>query len=307
MFLTIKRTFKEAISNFLRNGWLSLATVSILILSLYVVSVIYVVTLTVDDVLKNVQEKVNISIYFKPDVAETRITEMEKYLQSYMAVKSVDYVSKDQALEDFKRNNADEPVIMQSLQEIGENPLQNSLVVKANNAEQYQNIVDYINKSDFKDDIDRINYKKNKDNIEKLNSIIAAIRKTGIILSVIFVAIAILVIFNTIRITIYTHRHEIEIMRLVGASNSYIRLPFAFEGIIYGLIASVVSILILFITLKSIPGIIVMPNGFLITGGQILMDSYLSHFWKIFGIQVSVGSFLGIFGSWIAMRRYLKV
>lgn len=302
MFLTIKRTFKEALTNFWRNGWLSLATVSILILSLYVVSVIYTVTLTVDSVLKNVQEKVNISIYFKPDVAEEKITEMEKYLRSYAEVKSVDYVSKEQALEDFKKNNADEPVILQSLQEIGENPLQASLVVKANNADQYQGVVDHINKSDFKEDIGRINYGKNKEIIEKLNSIIATIRKTGIALSLIFAAIAILVIFNTIRITIYTHRHEIEIMRLVGASNSYIRLPFTFEGIIYGLAASLVSMAILFATLKFMTPYIssVMPS-------ENLVAFYLSHFWKIFGIQVAVGSFLGISGSWIAMRKHLKI
>lgn len=302
MFLTIKRTFKEALTNFWRNGWLSLATVSILILSLYVVSVIYVVTLTVDSVLKNVQEKVNISIYFKPDVAEEKITEMEKYLKNYMEVKSVNYVSKEQALEDFKRNNADEPVILQSLQEIGENPLQASLVVKANNADQYQNVVDYINKSDFKEDIGRINYGKNKEIIEKLNSIVATIRKAGITLSLIFAAIAILVIFNTIRITIYTHRHEIEIMRLVGASNSYIRLPFAFEGIIYGLAASLVSMAILFVTLKFMT-----PYVSSVIPSENLVAFYLSHFWNIFGIQVLIGSFLGISGSWIAMRKYLKV
>lgn len=302
MLLTLKRTFKEALTNFFRNGWLSLATVSILILSLYVVSVIYVVTLTVDGVLKNVQEKVNISIYFKPDVTEAKITDMEKYLKSYMAVKSVDYVSKDQALADFKRNNADEPVIMQSLQEIGENPLQASLVVKANNADQYQNVVDYVDKSSFKEDIGRINYAKNKEIIEKLNKIIATIRKVGITLSLIFAAIAILVIFNTIRITIYTHRHEIEIMRLVGASNSYIRWPFAFEGIIYGLAASLVSMIILFVTIKFMT-----PYVSAVVPSENLINFYLSHFWKIFGIQVSVGSFLGISGSWIAMQKHLKI
>lgn len=302
MLLTLKRTFKEALTNFFRNGWLSLATVSILILSLYVVSVIYVVTLTVDGVLKNVQEKVNISIYFKPDVTEAKIAEMEKYLKDYMAVKSVDYVSKDQALADFKRNNADEPVIMQSLQEIGENPLQASLVVKANSADQYQNVVDYINKSDYKDDIGRINYAKNKEIIDKLNHIIATIRKVGITLSIIFAAIAILVIFNTIRITIYTHRHEIEIMRLVGASNSYIRWPFAFEGIIYGLAASLVSMVILFATIKFMA-----PYVSSVIPSENLVVFYLSHFWKIFSIQLLVGSFLGISGSWIAMQKHLKI
>jgi cell division transport system permease protein len=301
MFLAVKRTFKEALHNFLRNGWLSIAAVSILILSLYVVSVIYVVTFTIDDILKNMQEKVNISVYFKSDVENEKIDEMKKYLNNYMAVKSVEYVSKEQALEDFKKDNANEPAIMQALQEIGENPLQASLVIKANNAEQYQNVVDYIEKSEFKENISRINYNKNKEIIKKLNNIIAVIRKTGIVLGFIFFAIAILVIFNTIRITIYTHRHEIEIMRLVGASNYYIRLPFAFEGFIYGLTASLVSVIVLFITLRFMA-----PFVSVFIPSENLIGFYFSHFWKIFGMQLIIGSFLGVFGSWIAMRRYLK-
>ena len=302
MFLTIGRTFKEALKNFLRNGWLSLATVSVLILSLYVVSMLYVVTYSVDNILKDVQEKVNVSVYFKTSVSEENIYAVRSELQKESAIKSVEYVSRNQALENFKRDNADEPIIMQSLQEIGENPLLSSLVIKANDPTRYQEIVDSIDKASYREDISRINYGRNKEIIAKLNSIIHTIRRVGISLGVILAVISILITFNTIRITIYAQRREIEIMRLVGASNSFIRLPYIFEGILYGLIASVVSTLVLFLTLKFLT-----PYVSTVIPPENLVGFYHSNFLKIFGIQVLFGVVLGVFSSVIAMRKYLKI
>jgi cell division transport system permease protein len=302
MFLTIGRTFKEALKNLFRNGWLSVATISILILSLYVVSVLFVVTHTVDNILKDVQEKVNVSVYFKPAISEEEIFKIKSDLQLNGSVKSVNYVSRDTALENFKRDNADEPIILQSLQEIGDNPLLASLVVKARDVDQYQSIADYINNASYKDKIGRINYGRNKEIIDKLNSVIATIRRVGISLGIIFAIISILITFNTIRITIYAQRREIEIMRLVGASNTFIRLPYIFEGIIYGILASIISMLILFLTLKFIT-----PYVSSVVPTENLIDFYNNNFFQIFGIQLLVGVLLGIFSSAIAMRKYLKI
>jgi len=302
MFLTISRTFKEAVSNFFRNGWLSIATVSILILSLYVVSSFFVITLTVDNILKDIQDKVNVSIYFKPDVTEKDILDAKANLEGFSEVKSVEYISKDQALADFKKNNANEPVIIQSLDEIGENPLLASLVVKANDSTQYQLISEYVGKASFKDNVSRINYGKNKEIIDKLNSIISTIRRIGISLGIFFAVVSLLITFNAIRITIYTHRQEIEIMRLVGASNFFIRLPFIFEGLIYGVAASLITMLALFISVKFITPYIssAVPSG-------NLVQFYLGNFWILLFGQIILGSLLGVIGSLIAMRKYLKV
>lgn len=302
MLLAFQRTLKEAFSNFARNGWLSVAAVSIMILSLYVVGVLYVVTFTANNILQNVQEKVNVSVYFNSGVSEDRIQQIKNTLEQNGAVKSVDYVSREQALNDFKQNNANEPVIMQSLQEIGDNPLQASLVIKANNPTQYQAVADSINNSDFSADVSRVNYARNKEIIDKLNSIVATIRRVGTALGFIFAAIAVLITFNTIRLTIYTHRHEIEVMRLVGASNTYIRMPFLLEGVIYGLAASLISMLILLATLK-----LVTPYVSSSIPSENLMGFYFSHFLNIFGIQLVIGIGLGLISSWIAMRKYLKI
>ncbi|MDO9231708.1 MAG: permease-like cell division protein FtsX [bacterium] len=302
MFLIIGRTIKESLINFWRNGWLSVAAVSVLVLSLFVVGAIFMMGMVADNVLKNVESKVNISVYFKSDVSEEKIAQSKKDLENFKEISSIEYISKDKALEIFKRDNADEPVIMQSLDEIGENPLLASLVIKANNSSQYQAVADYVENASFKEDVSRVNYGKNKDLINKLNTMIFQIKKIGLAIAGIFGIVSILIIFNTIRITIYTHKHEIEVMRLVGSSNMFIRLPFIFEGILYGVIASLVASLILMISIKFVN---VYASSVVSTGN--LFTFYLSHALSILGLQVAIGAFLGIASSWIAMRKYLKI
>lgn len=302
MFLVIGRTIKESIINFWRNGWLSIAVVSVLTLSLFVVGAVFLLIMAGDNMLKNIENKMNVSVYFKADIEESKIFEIRDNLKKYSEIKSIEYISKDQALENFKKNNENEPVIMQALEEIGENPLLASLVVVAHNSSQYQYIVDYINSAEFKGDIGRINYDKNKTIIEKLNNVINQVKKNGIILAGIFGVVSILIIFNTIRITIYTHKNEIEVMRLVGASNMFIRLPFVFEGIIYGIISSLVASAFLLLATKLISSYALS----VISGGN-MFDFYLEKALLILGAQATIGVFLGILGSWIAMRKYLKI
>src|SRR4030043_1023555 len=232
--LTLSRTFKSGLKHFWRNGWLSFAVSSILILTLLIISLLIVLSISANIVIKSVQDKVDISVYFKNDTDESRIQEFRSKVLGYREVKSADYVSKERALSEFKAKNADNQIILQSLEAIGENPLNASVNIKAVSPDQYDVIAKAIEKSEFQGDINRINYAKNKIVIERLNAILATTRKVGIVLVILFSLIAILITFNAIRITIYAHRQEIEIMRLVGASNHYIRLPFIFEGIIYG-------------------------------------------------------------------------
>ncbi|KKP79544.1 MAG: hypothetical protein A2271_01475 [Candidatus Moranbacteria bacterium RIFOXYA12_FULL_35_19] len=302
MFLIIGRTIRASFINFWRNGWLSVAAVSVLVLALFVVGSVFMVGLVANDVLQNVEKKVSISVYFKTDISEEKILENKRDLENIKEISSVEYISKDKALEIFKRDNADEPVIMESLEEIGENPLLASLVIKADNPSQYQAVADYIANASFKDDVGRVNYGKNREIIDRLNGIIFQIKKVGLILVGIFGIVSILIIFNTIRITIYTHRQEIEVMRLVGSSNMFIRLPFIFEGIIYGVIASFIASLIILGTIK----IINIYASAVVSSGN-LFSFYLANALYVLGLQIIIGSFLGIASSWIAMRKYLKI
>jgi cell division transport system permease protein len=301
MFTTISRTINEALKNFIRNGWLSLATSMILMLSLYTLSILFIIVMVSNVVIKNVQEKSNISIYFNQDVDEETIFTIQQEIEKNSLVSSVTYINKDDALDIFKKNNANEEAILKSIEEIGSNPLLASLVVKAYNPTQYQAIYEFVNNADFSQEINRINYIKNKEIIDKLNFLIDKIREIGLIASSILAISSILITFNSIRITIYSRRKEMQIMRLVGASNLFIRLPYIFEGVLYGLSASILSTILLLITVRFISPYI--SESIL---SQSFMSFFLDKLWLILIFQIITGSILGVASSMIAIRRYLK-
>ncbi len=304
MFLTLWRTLKEALKNFIRNIWLNLASVSIMTMALFTIAILLLITFTANMLLKDVQDKVDISVYFNTSVPESEILNAQHDFSSLSAVKSIQYISRDQALQNFKSENANQAVIMKSLDVIGDNPLPASLVVQANDPSQYDQIVNTINNSQYIGDISKINYNDNttKDLINRLTSIVATTRRVGIALGGLFALISILITFNAIRLTIYSQKQEIEVMRLVGASNMYIRLPFIFEGILYAIVATLASMLLMFVTVKYVTPYIssAIPS-------TNLVQYYLSNFWELLGIQFVLGALLGIISSWIAMIKYLKV
>jgi len=301
LLLTLSRTFKSGFTHFRRNGWLSFAVISIISLTLLIISTLIVLSIAANIVIKSVQDKVDISVYFKSDVEEAKILEFRSTVLQYKEVKSADYISKDRALAEFKSKNTDNPVIMQSIDAIGDNPLNASVNVKAVTPDKYDVIATAVQNSAWKDDISRINYAKNKIVIERLNNVLSTTRKVGAMLATLFSLIAVLITFNAIRITIYAHRQEIEIMRLVGASNPYIRMPFIFEGIIYGASSAIIVMLILFPIIK-----IAAP---FIAGAVSVKDvqaNFMHYFWLIFLVQLITGIALGTISSLIAIRRYLK-
>ncbi|HPN54553.1 MAG TPA: permease-like cell division protein FtsX [Candidatus Moranbacteria bacterium] len=296
------RTFQEGLDNFRRNGWLSFATVSVLAISLYIISFTVILGITANMVLKNIQDKINVSVYFNSDVEESYILEMKDKIVGYPEIKSVDYVSKDQALDNFRKLGDNNQSINQALEELGENPLLASLVIKANLPEQYEIISKSIGGSVFAENISRIDFEDNKKAISRLTSIINMVEKTGLVLGIIFVFIGILITFNAIRLTMYAHKQEFEIMRLVGASNLYIRMPFIFEGIFYGVASAIIVFAALLITAKFMAPL---TEGS-INGGDIFSFCFSNSF-IILPALLLFGILLGTVSGFIAIRRYLKI
>lgn len=301
MLLTLKRTLIEGWNNFMRGGWLAFISVSVLVLSLCVMNILYVIGFSINDFMQGVQAKESISVYLQPDLLDHEIQEIKADLEKNPSVRSVNYISKETALENFKRDNADEDFIMQSLQEIGDNPMLPVLIVKANAHDQYSGIQEYIKNFQYSEKVSRVNYEKSREIIDKLNTIVMNIQKIGLRLGIVFVAISVLIIFNTLKLVIYDQRKEIRIKRLVGASNSFIRLPFIFNGMLIGIVSALISMLILFVLLKFMdqyfPSII--PSG-------NLVSFFLHNFWKMLGAQALFGIVVGVFSSLIAMAKYLK-
>jgi cell division transport system permease protein len=302
MFLTLKRTFKEALKNFFRNGLMNLAALGIMTFSLYLVGLLIFLSLAGNFIFKSLEGKADISIYFKPDVEEELILGVKSEIEKNSQVLSATYISKDQALVAFKTENSNEPIILESLEEIGENPLLASLTIQANDPAQFPAIYETISQSAWSENLSRINYEKNKELVSRITTSVNTAEKVGLTLGIIFCFISILIIFNAIRLTIYNQKQEIEIMRLVGASNTYIRLPYIFEGIFFALAGTILALLLAILTIK-------LASPYF--SEKILEQSLSNFFWKnllaISSLQLLLGVILGVVSSLIAIRKYLKI
>ncbi len=302
MLTTLFRIIKYGLLGFWRNGWLSTATLSIIVLALMVFEGLMIFNVLTKIALESIQSKIDISVYFKVNTPEDNILQIKKSLESLAEVKNVEYISRDKALEIFRQRHANDPAITQSLEELKDNPLLASLNIKAYDPKQYVNIADYLENSSLKDRFEKITYAQNAVVIERLSRIIDTAEKGGLIFIIFLALIAVLVTFNTIRLAIYSSREEIGIMRLVGAPNSFIRGPYVVEGVIYGLVAGILSIII------AAPIIyFIYPYIKIFIPEMNLWSYFTGHLFRLLGYQLLFGIGLGIISSLIAMRKYLEV
>lgn len=299
--ITFIRILKAGWQGFWRNYWLSTATVSVMVLAMLVIAGVSLFNVTTQAIVANLENRVDISIYFNRETEEKKISDLRQELADLKEIKSIDYVSQDEALKKFRDKHQDNEVLLQSLQELDENPLEASLNIKANYASQYEAISNYLNQDRFKGVIEKINYNQNKEVIQRLNNLTGNMQRGGLIVSFLLAFLAILVSFNTIRLTMYTWRDEISVMRFVGAGNWFIRGPFLIEGILYGFVASIVTLILLFPVLYLISPKI---SNFL--PEVDLMHFYQSNFFSFLFLMAGVGIVLGGVSSAIAIRRYLK-
>ncbi len=297
-----KRIIKSALNDLLRNVWLNIATMSIIVVTLFTVTTMMAVDTIGNFALSSLQEKIDITIQFKDDAEENKILEFRKDLEELQEVKSVEYISKEQALINFKESHKDNEYINQSLEELEENPLFAVLNVKSTALDQYKSIDEYIKGNENYDDIiEKINFKENERAIDNFSTILKTVKDSIFGLAVLFILMSVLVAFNTIRLAMYTHRVEIEIMRLVGASNWYIKMPFVVEGAILGILGGAVTMVLVFpIVIYASPKI----AQFL--PGLDLYAYFLNNLFNFTLFLLVLGMGIGVISSLIAIRRYLK-
>lgn len=302
MFIFLARIIKSGFQSFIRNGLLSSATVVVMTLTLLVCSGLIIFGNATTSVIQSIESKIDISIYFKTNVSENQILAIKKNLEQLNEVANVEYISQDDALATFKERHKDDPVILQSLEELGYNPLSAALNIKAKNPQNYEGIANYLEKEVSPEFIDKINYSQNQVIIDRLIKITDTVKKGGLVLALVLALVVFLITFNTIRIAIYSNRESIGIMRLVGATSSLIRGPYVIQGFIIALAASILAMIILIPLMYSIAPSF---NNFI---PEFNIVSYFwSHFFYLFGIQFLVGLALAILSSVIAIRKYLKV
>lgn len=300
--VTFKRILTNAWLSFRRNGWLSTATILVMMLTLFVIGGLLLVSVVANTVLDDLEQKIDISMSFRKATPEATILAVRREIEALATVREVNYVSPGEALADFKEKHANDPTVLASLEELGdENPLPATLNIKAKNPADFADIAKFLDNKSFPG-VEKINYFENQKVIERLSSVVRGVRSLGIAAVLVLGFVAVLVAFNTVRLAIYTAREEINIMKLVGATNWYIRGPFMIEGLLHGGIAAVATALLFFpvIWIASAKVLLFLPS-------VNLLGYFTSNFFEFLLILLVIGAILGVGSSMIAIRRYLKI
>ncbi|HOF50445.1 MAG TPA: permease-like cell division protein FtsX [Candidatus Colwellbacteria bacterium] len=302
MFTTLARIIKYGFQNFWRNGLVSFATILVLLLAVIVFQGMMLFGEIGRQAINAVQDKIDISVYFVSNAPEDEILKLKEALLTLSEVKSVDYISKEEALELFRERHADDPTISQAIEELEENPLRASLNIKAQDPNQYSLIAGFLEGDASQNIIQEVSYSQNQVVIDRLAKVLSLSRRIGVLLTLVCATVAIIISFNTILLAIYSNKEEIAIMRLVGASNAFIRGPYIIVGIVYGIIAVLAAMIIMapFIYAAS-------PYISVFITDMNLWGFFLGSFFKFLGYNLLFGVGIGVISSVIVIRKYLEI
>lgn len=286
---TIKYFFRESFTSLIRNRWMSLASIGAVASALIILGSFLLLSVNFDYILKDVESQVEITAYLEDSVDEADITKLNNGIAAIEGVKEIKFISKEEAIEEFKEQ------VGRELLEGIENPLPNSFRIKVNDPHEVAAIAEKIQRFAG---IDEVKYGKGI--VEKLFNIIHWVRIIGMVIMAVFAAVSIFIISNTIRLTVFARRREINIMKYIGATDWFVRWPFLIEGMVLGLIGSSLAIGILavaynylYIAVKiNIPMIALLP-----------IEQFYDYALGFLGI----GMLIGAFGSSFSIKRFLNV
>lgn len=304
MFTNIYRLLRYSFQSFWRQRLLSIATMMVILLVLAVFQGIFIFGAVGEAALTSIREKIDVSIFFNVDVSEDNILNLKGQIENELVeVREITYISKDEALAQFRERHKSDEAIQQALEELGDNPLSASLNIKTKETDQLPVVAAYLRNIVPEEMVDEISYNEdNKAVIDRLTAIIGVSEFAGLILALFLSIVAVLVAFNTILLGIYSNRDEIAIMRLVGAPNLFIRGPFIGLGVIYGVLTATL------VTVLTIPIVyLISPYAALFVPGFDLVAWFFGGFIWIYLVQVGIGIAIGVISSMIAINRYLDI
>ena len=272
-------------------------------ITLFIVGFFTIIVFDIQGILSSIKNQVEIAVYLKDNVTDELKTYLENEIKGWDEISQVNFVSKDQALEKFKKENEGSEI----LKEIQGNPLPASFELELKSPEKVEQVaLRFMDKDgNFIEGVDEVIYGQNY--VQKLFSITAIAGTIAFLIIIVLLLAAIVLIFNTIRLSVHARRKEIEVMKLVGATNWFVRLPFLFEGFFEGFIGSVISVVLLYF----------LSNYLLIRVEKAIVDTMHIKDLAILGNNniilyiyaglIILGGLLGIFSSGFALKRYISV
>lgn len=301
--ITLFRIVKFAIQHFFRNFWLSMTTVTILVLTLLTLDLLLVLNLATNAAIDNVENRIDVSASFEVGSEEADVQNAAAYLRSLIEVKDVLVVTPEEALEDFRTEHADNPTILASLDEVGGNPFGYQLIIKADSVDYYPMILEALDHPSFRDKIEEKDFSNHQILLDRLSEITYKARLFGLLIFSVFLLIAVMIILNTIRVAIFVHREEIAIMRLVGATGWFVRAPFLVEAVFFSVLATTISGVII------VPAAIALDplfTSYFETASK-LKDFFVGQAPLVFALEFFAVVVVALLSTAVAMRKHLRI
>lgn len=301
MWTSFKRTIRSGFVGFWRNAFVSLAAIFVMMVTLFTIGAVLFLGQLLEVSLSQIKDKVDINVYFTTDAADGDMMALKSSLEALSEVEEVTYISREEALQAFASRHEDDTLTLQALEELGENPLGAALRVRTKETSQYEGVAAFLAEQETDGAfIDRVNYAQNKEAIDRLSAIISAVERVSYFTTITLIVASILITFNTVRLAIYTSREEISVMRLVGASNMFIRGPFLLQGLMYGVVAGILTLLLFY------PLTLWLGEGTAAFFELDIFEYYVRNFAYVFLIIIGSGMLLGTISSGLAIARYLR-
>lgn len=295
------RMLKWSFTSFWRNRLLSLASILVIIITLLTVSVFGILNIAINKAVETVSQKVDYIAYINENVKEGQIQNVVDGIKNIEFVTEVNYINKAAALEKWKDLQTDSQ--LQNVFTSKENPFPRSIEVKMSNPEKSGLLNDFFESKDVKPLISKTTLGKTQSSIDKLVTLTKTVKKSGWFLSGFFLVVSILIVYNTIRLAIFSRKDEIEIMSLVGASPSSVRWPFVIEGILYALIGALITILLIFGAFKYLSSSNIINSYF----SAQYYAFFLSYWWKILLLELGLAIIICVSCSMVAVRKHIKI
>ena len=303
MLTSLKRILKFSWIGFLRNKALVIEVIFVMTISVSLITCLFMFQGVSEFLINYLQDKADISVYFKQNTSEQEIIKVEEALYQFSnEIESVEYISQEKALQIFTETHKNDPDSLEALEQVGDNPFLPSLVIKAHNPIYYIQISNYLSQDSFKDVIEKIPYYDSRRVIDRLSAITDTIKTITIVLGLILGLLAVLITFNTIKLTIFASKDEISTMRLVGASSWFIKGPFVIQGILYGVISILVVDILFFIFL-----IFFSPKLQIFFSGFNLFNYFQAEYGSLFLIQITFVGIVSTVSTLLALNKHLKV
>jgi len=278
-------------------------TILILILMLLSINTLIIINILTDEAVKSVKDQIDVSIYFAHDASQIQIDEVKSYVDSFPEVVEIEYLTEDEVLAQFREQYKDNTEIIASLEELDENPLGPTMIVTTREPKDYEKVIAALVVPEYENIIEAKTFGDTEKAIERIHIITTQVERFTIAISILFAIIAFLIIFNTIRIAIYTHRMEISIKKLVGANNWFVRGPYLIEALVFSFLSVLITYGLVILALHLLDPYITIVFG----EANILTNYYNSSILSLLGIQFLAVLFLTVFSSLLAMRKHLRV